>query len=166
MTMEAQASSVESVRKTITVRAPRERAFDVFTRQMGRWWPRTHSIGAGELADAIIEPHVGGRWYERAEDGSECEWGKVLAWDPPARVLLAWQIDGAWKYDEQLLTEVEASFTEVEPGLTRVDLEHRGLDQFGPARDEVCAALDSPNGWGGLLSLFAEAVDQGALEQA
>ena len=151
-----EAPGVDSIRKSIMVGAPPQRAFDVFTSRMGAWWPHKNSIGSAPLADAVIEPHAGGRWFERGEDGTECEWGKVLAWDPPGRLLLAWQINGEWAYDPDLVTELEILFTEVEPGRTRVDLEHRNLDRFGPARDGMRSAFDSPQGWGGILALFAQ----------
>ena len=81
-----------SIRKQLTLEAPIERAFRVFTASMGTWWPKEHHIGASALKDCVIEPKVNGRWYEIDEDGSTCEWGKVLEWDPPRRLLLAWQL--------------------------------------------------------------------------
>jgi len=77
------------VRKTIVVKAPQARAFEVFTTRFGSWWPKSHHIGSAEMAEAIVEPRMGGRWYEKGVDGSECEWGKVLAWEPPFRVVLS-----------------------------------------------------------------------------
>ena len=146
------------VRKTIAVKAAPERAFAVFTANMGRWWLRSHSINGGvPMKDVIIEPRVGGRWYELGEDGSQCDWGKVLAWEPPRRVLLGWQIDGAWKYDPALITEVEVNFVP-ENGGTRVELEHRHLERMGAAAKAARQAVDSPGGWSGLLEAFANAV--------
>lgn len=144
------------VRKSVFVPATPEHAFEVFTRGMNRWWPRTHSIGSSPIAEAIIEPEVGGRWYERSEDGSECQWGEVLAWDPPSRLVLAWQINGQWAFDPNLITEVEIRFTP-EDGGTRVDLEHRNLERFGEAAETVRAAFDGPDGWPLSLGLFAKA---------
>ena len=146
------------VRKSIVVKAAPERAFAVFTANMGRWWLRSHSINGGvPMKDVIIEPRVGGRWYELGEDGSQCDWGKVLAWEPPRRVLLGWQINGAWKYDPALITEVEVNFIP-EDGGTRVELEHRNLERMGGAAEAVRQAVDSPGGWSGLLEAFANAV--------
>jgi uncharacterized protein YndB with AHSA1/START domain len=108
------------VRKSILVKAPPQRAFEVFTSGIGRWWPPSHHIGKAELQDAIIEPRAGGRWYERGVDGSECEWGRVLAWEPPQRVVLAWQLSADWEFDPSLVTEVEVRFTPEGEG-TRVD---------------------------------------------
>jgi uncharacterized protein YndB with AHSA1/START domain len=148
-------TAVEPVRKTIRVRATPQRAFDVFTAGMGRWWPPTHSIGSAKLADVVLEPKVGGRWYERGEDGTTCTWGKVLAFEPPSRLVLAWQLDATWRHDATLLTEVELRFVAEGPDWTRVELEHRRLEAIAPAR----AALDSPGGWSGLLERYAAALD-------
>lgn len=93
--------AVAPVRKSILVKAPAGRAFEVFARRMGSWWPKSHSIGTSPQADVVIEPRAGGRWYERGADGSECDWGRVLAWEPPARLLLAWQLDATWTFDRR-----------------------------------------------------------------
>jgi uncharacterized protein YndB with AHSA1/START domain len=107
------------------------------------------------MAEAVMERRQGGRWYERGVDGSECEWGSVLVYEPPARVVLAWQIDTEFHYDEGLHTEVEVRFTAEGPERTRVDLEHRGLDQFGADREKMRATFNSEGGWAGLLQTFA-----------
>jgi len=147
------------VRKSITVKADAARAFEVFTAGIGRWWPRSHCIASSPQKDVVLEPKVGGRWFEIGEDGSQCNWGKVLAWDPPARVLLAWQVGGDWKYDPDLVTEVEVTFTPLDSGSTRVDLEHRNLERFGDKIEPVRSQIDSPNGWTGILKLYAEAAE-------
>lgn len=149
------------VRKSIRVAASPERAFDVFTRNMARWWPATHSIGSAPLKDAVVEPYEGGRWYERGEDGSECQWGRVLIWDPPGRLVLAWQIDGQWRFDPDLVTEVEVRFTPEGADGTRVDLEHRNIDRFGAHAEAARGAFDSPGGWSGILEKFASAAAEG-----
>lgn len=147
------------VRRSVTVRAAPERAFEIFTTRFGAWWPATHSIGASPLRNAVIEPRVGGRWYETGEDGSECDWGRVLAFEPPGRLVLAWKIGADWKFDPNLLTEVEVRFTPVEGG-TRVELEHRKLEAYGERAEEVRGMIDSPaGGWLGLLSAFATLAD-------
>ncbi|MGI5143212.1 SRPBCC family protein [Streptomyces sp. CA-106110] len=145
-----------SVRKSVTVEAPIAKAFTVFTQDFDGWWPRNHKIGEGDLKQAVLEGKEGGRWYEIDTDGSECEWGRVLAWEPPTRLVLAWQIDATWKFDPQLVTEVEIRFIPEGPGRTRVELEHRDLDRFGEAQDQTRAAFDSPGGWSGLLESFAQ----------
>ena len=146
------------VRKSIVVAASPERAFEVFTSGFDRWWPRSHSIGASPLAEAVIEPRSGGRWYGRLEDGTEALWGDVLAWDPPRRLVLAWRIGPEWAYDADLLTEVEVNFAREGEG-TRVDLVHSRLENMGAGGEAIRAQFESEGGWGTLLALFgAEAV--------
>jgi hypothetical protein len=143
------------VRKEITVEASQARAFDVFTREHGAWWPlATHHIGSAAAETAIIEPHAGGRWFERAVDGSECDWGRVLVWDPPGRLVLAWEISADWKHDESIDTEVEVRFVSLGPARTRVELEHRRLDRYGAAAEQMRGIFDSENGWTNILRLF------------
>lgn len=146
------------VRKSIVVKAPPERAFAVFTAGMGRWWRKEHHLGASPLKDVVLEPREGGRWYEVNEDESTCEWGRVLAWEPPRRVLLAWQIDAGWQYDPAFVTELEIHFTP-EPGGTRVDLEHRNLDRYGDKAESIRATLDSDDGWDLGIAAYVEAVN-------
>jgi hypothetical protein len=142
------------VNRSVVVRADVERSFAAFTGRMGRWWPRSHSINSTPLADVIVEPRVGGRWYERGADGAECEWGKVLVWDPPGRLILAWQLDANWKYDPALVMEVEISFIALQGGSTRVELEHRNLERYGDKAAAVRDALGSERGWLGILKSF------------
>ncbi|HXQ53912.1 MAG TPA: SRPBCC family protein [Stellaceae bacterium] len=148
------------VRKSIVVKAPPERAFAVFAAGIGTWWPATHSVGSSPMKQAVIEPHEGGRWYERGEDGSECQWGKVLAWEPPRRLLLAWQLDARFKYDPDLVTEVEVRFTALGTEGTRVDLEHRKLEAFAGDAEKVRGQVDAPGGWTLVLDRFAQAIAQ------
>jgi len=145
-----------SLRKVLRVAAPQALAWRVFTEQMGAWWPlATHKIGKVDAVDAVIEPHVGGRWYERGVDGSTCQWGSVLAWEPPARLVLSWDITADWQYDATLKTEVEIRFIAEGADATRVDLVHRKLDRYGARRDEMRGIFDTEGGWGGLLAAFA-----------
>jgi uncharacterized protein YndB with AHSA1/START domain len=143
------------IRKSVHVKAAPDRAFDVFTAGASRWWLKTHSISATKspIKDVIIEPRVGGRWFERGEDGSECEWGKVLAWEPPARLLLAWQINGEFKYDPTLITEVEVRFTPADSG-TLVELEHRLIERMGARGAGMVEAFT--RGWGLLLDSYMQ----------
>jgi uncharacterized protein YndB with AHSA1/START domain len=145
-----------AVTKTITVRAGREHAFTVFTERFASWWPKSHHIGDAELADAVIEPREGGRWYERGVDGSECDWGRVLAWEPPGRVVLSWHLQGDWSYhpDPARASEIEVSFVAEAPGVTRVELEHRHIERHDGAED-VLTGISSPNGWSGILTAYA-----------
>lgn len=151
--------TIEPVRKQITVQAPPEQAFEVFTGRMTRWWNRDYKIGAEALAAVVVEPHEGGRWYERGEQGGECDWGRVLVWDPPHRVVLTWQISPEWKFDPDLRTEVEVRFDATGTGTTAVALEHRGLESFGAAGEAMRGVFDSAGGWAGLLQRFSAARD-------
>jgi uncharacterized protein YndB with AHSA1/START domain len=147
-----------AVRHTLTVEAPPERAFAVFTEGLASWWPlTTHTIGAQPAVTAVVEPRAGGRWYERAADGSECDWGRVLAWEPPHRLVLSWEIAADWQHDPGLATEVEVRFHAQEDDRTRVELEHRGLEAYGERAGEMRDTFDSPGGWPGLLERFAGA---------
>ncbi|HET7714780.1 MAG TPA: SRPBCC family protein [Bauldia sp.] len=148
-----------AVRRSVTVRVSRERAFSVFTEGFDRWWPRSHTISDSPLKKAVIEPRVGGRWFGLSEDGRESEWGDVLVFEPPARLVLAWRIGGQWTYDPNLLTEVEVTFTDLGQGQTRVDLEHRGLERLGAAGEAARVAIAGPEGWGGLLEAFRAAAE-------
>lgn len=147
------------VRRSVTVKAMPEKAFAVFTAEIHRWWPKTHSIGKSPQADVTLEPRAGGAWYEIGADGSRCDWGKVLVWQPPLRLVLAWQIDGDWAFDAALITEVEVRFTALPEGGTRVDLEHRDIERFGAKAEIARAAFDSDGGWPGLLAAFAGVAD-------
>ena len=145
------------VRKTLLVKAGQVRAFEVFTTGMGRWWPASHSIGKSPQKDAVMEPRTGGRWFERGEDGTECDWGRVLVWEPPSRVVLAWQISAEWKFDPGLQTEVEVRFIAEGPKLTRVEFEHRNLERYGDKAEAVRKSISSDGGWPGLLAAYAAA---------
>jgi uncharacterized protein YndB with AHSA1/START domain len=144
------------VRKSIFVNAPQDRAFAVFTSGIGRWWPKSHKIGEADLERPVIEQMSGGRWYELGVDGSQCDVGKVGVWDPPARLILIWQLTAEFTFDPNLETEVEVTFTPEGSG-TRVDLEHRHLERLGDNAEKLRQAVDSPGGWSGLLELYAQA---------
>jgi uncharacterized protein YndB with AHSA1/START domain len=146
------------VKKSVTVDAPIAKAFEVFTAGFGRWWPITHKIGKAPMKNAIIEPRAGGRWYEVGDDGSECDWGEVLKWEAPNHVLLAWRIRMDWQYDPNLLTEVDVRFTALGENSTRVDLEHRLLENMGEAAEQARRVFESDQGWGGILAGYARQV--------
>jgi uncharacterized protein YndB with AHSA1/START domain len=149
-----------SVRKTINVEAAQEVAWRVFTEKMGTWWPLAYyKIGKANAVDAVIEPHVGGRWYERGDDGSTCQWGSVLAWEPPSRLVLSWDINADWQYDPTLKTELEVRFNVNGNHRTRVELEHRCLDRFGARRDEMRRIFETEGDWGRFLLAFARAAE-------
>jgi uncharacterized protein YndB with AHSA1/START domain len=143
-----------TARATVTVECTQQHAFDVFTSGFNTWWNRAHHIGTADLDAAIMEPRKGGRWYERGVDGSECEWGRVLEFDPPERLLLCWQLTAQFQYDPDFETEVEVRFVAETPTRTRVELEHRNLDRFGLEAEQMKATFGSEGGWTGLLALF------------
>jgi uncharacterized protein YndB with AHSA1/START domain len=157
-TMMPKVTDANSVRKAVSVQAPQTVAWRVFTEQMGTWWPLAYyKIGKANAVDAVIEPHVGGRWYERGDDGSMCQWGSVLAWEPPSRLVLSWDISADWQYDPTLKTELELRFNPDGSDRTRVELEHRCLDRFGARRDEMRRIFDTEGDWGRFLDAFARA---------
>jgi len=146
-----------AIRKTITVNAPIERAFEVFATRMGDWWHKEHSIAKETTqVDVVIEPRAGGRWLEKGADGSEHQWGRVLAYDPPHRLVLAWQLDREFAYDPRLETTVEVTF-EKRDGATLVTFEHRDLERMGGGTVELFESMDG--GWGMLLDLYKGAAE-------
>jgi uncharacterized protein YndB with AHSA1/START domain len=150
-------ADVTTLRQVVSVNVPAAVAWQVFTEKMGTWWPlSTHKIGEAKAIDAVIEPVVGGRWYERGDDGSSCDWGRVLAWEPHTRLVLSWEITADWKHDPTLQTEVEVRFIAEGNNATRVELEHRHLDRYGERRCQMRAIFESAGGWSGLLESFAQ----------
>jgi uncharacterized protein YndB with AHSA1/START domain len=150
------------VRKSITVKASAEHAFQVFTEGYDTWWPRSHHIGKAPMKKAIIEGHVGGRCYSEQTDGTECDWGRILVWEPPRRFVIAWQITPEWQYEPDLSksSEVEIRFTPESGGSTRVDLEHRYFERHGAGGATMRAGVDSPGGWSDLLQMFVKKVEE------
>ncbi|MGH9685603.1 MAG: SRPBCC family protein [Candidatus Acidiferrales bacterium] len=147
------------VRKSVRIQAPQEVAWRVFTEQMGSWWPLgNYKIGQAKAVDAVVEPRVGGRWYERGEDGSTCNWGSVLVWEPHSLLVLSWDITADWRYDPGLKTEIELRFIPDGKNATRIELEHRRLDRYGARRDEMRRIFETDGDWGRLLEMFARAV--------
>jgi DNA-binding transcriptional ArsR family regulator/uncharacterized protein YndB with AHSA1/START domain len=145
------------VAKTELVNAPLAVAFEVFVGQ--HWWPvDTHHLAEPPGCEVILEPFAGGRWYERAADGTETDWGTVLVWQPPYRLLLTWQVDPSWTYvhDPSLGSEIEVTFTPQGPQVTRVDLLHRHLERYGPQAERMHRILDEKGG--APLSAFARHV--------
>ena len=145
---------IAPVRKQLVVKATQSRAFAVFTAEMSRWWPATHSILKSPLKECIVEPRVGGRWYTVGEDGSSCQTGYVIAWQPPQALVLAWQINADWQFDEHLITEVEVRFIAESDAVTRVLLEHRNLHRMGIKAVETRSLVDAPRGWSAILESF------------
>jgi uncharacterized protein YndB with AHSA1/START domain len=158
-------TTIAPVHKTITVKATAERAFEIFTADFDSWWPRSHHIGKSPLTRAIIEQKAGGRCYSEQADGTDCDWGSVLVWEPPHRVVIAWQINSDWTFQRDVAksSEVEVRFTPDAAGMTRVDLEHRLLDRHGAGAGTMRTVIDSePGGWGGLLRAYGERVAKSA----
>jgi uncharacterized protein YndB with AHSA1/START domain len=149
-----------SVRSSIVVDAPVERAFTAFTRDIATWWPPEHHLLEGELAEMVFEPRVGGNIYDRAVDGTECRWSRVLAYEPPHRVVFSWDIDLQWKLesDPSRTSEVEVTFVAEGPDRTRVELEHRGLERHGDGWEAMRSAVGSPDGWDLGMRAFASAL--------
>ena len=149
-----------SVRKVVRVQAPQAVAWRVFTEKMGTWWPLgVYKIGKATAVDAVIEPRVGGRWYERGEDGSTCDWGSVAVWDPPARIVLFYAITADWQYDATLKTELELRFIPEGENVTRVELEHRRLDLYGARRDQMRRIFETEGDWGRVLEMFGRVAE-------
>ena len=145
------------VRRSVEVAASQAKAFEVFTRKTSAWWPKKHHIGKAALAEAIIEPRVDGRWYERGVDGSECDWGRVLVWNPPNGLTLAWQLTAKFEFDPKFVTEVEVKFVPLADERTRVDFEHRLLERFGDAAETLRGQMD--DGWLEILRSFGAAAE-------
>src|SRR5216684_1225513 len=150
-------SESTAVLSSIVVEVPIDRAFTVFTRDIGTWWPPEHHIVEGELDQMVFEPRVGGHVYDRALDGTECRWARILAYEPPARVVFSWDISPSWQVetDPELTSEVEVRFVAEGPDRTRVELEHRHLDRHGPGWQSVSDGVDGDQGWPLYLARYA-----------
>jgi hypothetical protein len=149
-----------SVQTSIVVDAPIDRAFSVFTAEIGTWWPPEHHILQAELAEMVFEPRQGGHVYDRGVDGSECRWARVLVYEPPNRFVISWDISLAWQLepDPARTSEVEVRFVPEGPQRTRVELEHRHLDRHGTGWEQMRDAVGSPEGWAVGLRRFADRV--------
>jgi uncharacterized protein YndB with AHSA1/START domain len=157
MTTQAQGASV---RTEIVVEAPIERAFRVFTENFDRIKPREHNMLAAELAETVFEPRAGGHIYDRGVDGSECRWARVLAYEPPDRIVFTWDISPQWRLETDLgrTSEVEVRFTSEAPERTRVELEHRNLDRHGEGWEGLREGVAADQGWPLYLERYADLV--------
>lgn len=144
--------TIAPVVQSIEVRTPPARSFALFTAEMSRWWPLHRTPAPTRAVAIIVEPGVGGRWYERDADGTEYPWGSVLAWEPPSRFVLGWQLNGRFEFDPDLVTEVEITFTPTASGGTRVRIEHRQLERIGTDAPAYAQKVDG--GWGERLADF------------
>jgi uncharacterized protein YndB with AHSA1/START domain len=146
-----------TVQKQVVVEAPIERAFSVFTEEFDSIKPRDHNLLAVEIAETVFEPREGGRIYDRGVDGSECHWARVLAYEPPNRVVFSWDINPQWQIESNLekTSEVEVRFIAETPERTRVELEHRNLDRHGDGWESERDGVGSEGGWPLYLERFA-----------
>jgi uncharacterized protein YndB with AHSA1/START domain len=149
-----------TVQADIVVNAPVERAFALFTEQFDRIKPREHNMLAVDIASSVFEPRVGGRVYDRGRDGTECQWGRVLAYEPPARIVFSWDINPMWQIETDLdkASEVEVRFIADGPDHTRVELEHRHLDRHGDGWEATREGVSGDQGWPLYLQRFAAMV--------
>jgi hypothetical protein len=150
------------VRKSVLVQVPIDRAFSIFVGQMETWWPAEHHIGDQPFHLIVVEPRVGGRWYERDKEGQECDWGQVRAWDPSHGVTLSWHLGPDWKFNADLdkASDVEIRFRAEGPSSTMVELEHRGIERHGEGYQKLRDVLDSPNAWTLTLESFAKRTER------
>ena len=147
-----------SIRTSMVVEAPIDTAFSVFTEGIDSWFPREYNLLAVDIAKRVWEPREGGQVYDVGTDGSECHWGRVLAWDPPNRVVISWDISPQWQIetDHARTSEVEVLFTPEGDSRTRLELEHRNLERHGDGWESLRDTLGSESGWPGCLQRFAE----------
>lgn len=150
-----------SVRTQIVVAAPIQRAFEVFTEQFDRIKPREHNMLGVDIAETVFEPRVGGHVYDRGVDGSECRWARVLAYEPPHRVVISWDITPQWQIETDLerTSEVEIRFIAESPERTRVELEHRNLDRHGGSWESLRDGVASDDGWPLYLQRFGDLIE-------
>jgi uncharacterized protein YndB with AHSA1/START domain len=151
-------AAATSIRHEIVVDAPIARAFAVFTDDFGSFKPPEHNMLGVEIAETVFEPRAGGRVYDRGTDGSECQWARVLAYEPPDRVVISWDISPRWQIETDLekTSEVEVRFIAEAPNRTRVELEHRNLDHHRDGWEAVRDGVDSAGGWPLYLQRFAD----------
>lgn len=150
-------ASIQSIKKELAVAASQETAFNVFTGKINLWWPNTHHIGSCPMTEMVLEPGLNGRWYSKHDDGSEANVGYVLKWDPYAGLTLAWQINGDFKYDPAIISEVELRFIPIGPDKTTVKFEHRNLDLLGGGKKVVD---DMDGGWQMILELYKKIAEK------
>jgi uncharacterized protein YndB with AHSA1/START domain len=145
------------VRRQIIVEAPAEKAFSVFTERLGDFKPPEHNLLSAPIAETVFEPRVGGHIFDRAVDGTECRWARVLVYEPPIRVVFSWDIGPTWQLEtnQENASEVEVRFVEEAPDRTRVELEHRNIDRHGPGWEGVADGVGGDEGWPLYLTRYA-----------
>jgi uncharacterized protein YndB with AHSA1/START domain len=149
-----------TVQAQVVVDAPLERAFSVFTEGFGSFKPPGHNLLEVPIAETVFEPRVGGYLYDRGVDGSECRWARVLAYEPPDRVVISWDISPQWRLETDLekTSEVEVRFYPEAAERTRVEVEHRNLERHGEGWEAVRDGVAANDGWPLYLQRFAEVV--------
>lgn len=149
---------IEDIRRDYTVPLQAEEAFGTFVGDFSRWWPREDTWGGDALEWIGIEPRVGGRCFERGPHGLQCDWGRVVAWEPPHRLVFTWQIGfGREPVPESTrASEIEVRFEPADPGSSRLLFEHRGIDRHGAQAADYRAALDSDEGWDLILGRYLD----------
>lgn len=159
--MNAQTAALANVKTSVTVDVPQARAFEVFTRDYAAWVPDGQYLGGQRPAAVVIEPKKDGRFFERAADGTEMDWGKVHAFESPSRFVFGWHLNTMWQFvaDPAQASEVEVRFIPDGPKATRVELEHRHFDRHGDGAENLRAAVASPGGWQLTLESFAKAAE-------
>ena len=152
--------TMDAVTTSVLVPLAPDKAFELFTDRFGEWWPKdSHHIGEADAAEVFLDARPGGRWYERAEDGSECDWGQVLEIERPHRIVLAWHLTPEWRYDPDAAkaTQVEVSFIPEEDRATRVTLTHSGFEVHGEAGAAMRESVGGDGGWTELMGLYKNA---------
>jgi uncharacterized protein YndB with AHSA1/START domain len=155
----AAATVIAPVRKSVRVKAPIAHAFDVFTNGLTRWWPPNHGIGKKPIAKVLMEPRLGGRWLEIAEDGTETSVATIVVWEPPHRLVMLWQVNAQWKPDLAMRSEVDVRFTADGPDATLVDLVHHKFETMGAAPG-ASMRKDVAGGWPGLMEGFMQEAER------
>ena len=160
--MAPQTAPAASVKRILRVAVPIDRAFRVLTEKMGTWWPATHHIGKAAFTDVVVEPYAGGRWFERDGNGEECDWGKVLVWEPPKRIVFSWHLQQDWRFDPDMnrASEVCFEFIAEGPESTRLEFEHRHLERHGEGWENIRKGVDG--GWAGVLAEYERVVSEKA----
>ena len=160
----SQQPAATTIRHSVTVDAPIEKAFKVFTEDFGRFKPPEHNLLGVEIAETIFEARVGGFLYDRGVDGRECRWARILAYEPPHRVVISWDISPYWQIetDPDKTSEVEVRFVSQSPGRTQVELEHRNLDRHGEGWEGVRDGVDGDQGWPLYLQRYAGLFSEGS----
>jgi uncharacterized protein YndB with AHSA1/START domain len=153
---------IAPVRKTVHVRAPIAHAFEVFTGGLTRWWPLDHGVGKKPIQKVLMEPRLGGRWLEIAQDGTETSVATITLWEPPHRFVMVWQVNAKWQPDATMKSEVDVRFTADGGEATRVEVVHHRFETMG-AEAGASMRKDVDGGWPGLLKRFVAEAERGRI---